>query len=108
MPPHLFSFQLIVWEWIFILRYIIEKSISCKFPAYKNCRKRSDNGNYRPGSLLYPDHQYRLQVSRFTADLLAVLTKHVYRLMDVGGQTRTMILDISKAFDTMLHAFGMN
>ena len=97
-------------------------------PVFKNDGKRSDPGKYHPISLLpvhllpitnkifesfindsltkhlnitglFSDLQYGFRAFRSTADILTVLSERIYNSLDVGGETRAIALDISKAFD---------
>ena len=40
----------------------------------------------------------------FTADLLALLTEYISKVLDKRGESRSVALDISKAFDRVWHA----
>ena len=48
---------------------------------------------------LLSDNQYGFRSSRSTADILTVITHRVSEALDKGRETRTVALDISKAFD---------
>ena len=52
---------------------------------------------------LLSDLQYGFRHSRSTADLLSYVTEHVSRILDRQGETRSVALDISKAFDKVWH-----
>ena len=43
-------------------------------------------------------------LSGSTADILTVLSEHIYNSLDAGGETRAITLDVSKEFDKVLHA----
>ena len=97
-------------------------------PAFKNVGERSTARNYRPVSLLsvlskvfkelvnnrIVDHlekcgqfsyfQYGFRSSLSTADLQAVVSDRISRAFNRSGGTRAVALDISKAFDRVLHA----
>ena len=52
---------------------------------------------------LLSDLQFGFRHSRSTADLLAYVNEHVSRILDKAGETRSVSLDISKAFDKVWH-----
>ena len=51
----------------------------------------------------FSDMQYGFRHSRSTGDLLSYVTEHVSRVLDKQGETRSVALDISKAFDKVWH-----
>ena len=53
---------------------------------------------------LFSNLQYGFRTFRSTADIPTVLSEHIYNSLDAGGETRAIALDISKAFDKVLHA----
>ena len=53
---------------------------------------------------LFSDFQYGFRSSRSTADLLTVVSDRIARVFNRSGATRAVALDISKAFDRVLHA----
>ena len=53
---------------------------------------------------LFSDFQFGFRSSRSTADLLAVVSDRIARAFNRSGATRAVALDISKAFDRVLHA----
>ena len=71
--------------------------------------------NFLESHQLLSDMQYGFRYSRSTGDLLSYVTEHISRILDKQGETRTVALDISKAFDkvwhkgllTKLHAYGI-
>ena len=102
--------------------------VSSVVPVFKNVGERSTAKNYRPVSLLsvvskvleklvnnrivdhlekcglFSDFQYGFRSSRSTADLLTVVSDRIARAFNRCGVTRTVALDISKAFDGVWHA----
>ena len=98
--------------------------VSSVLHVFKSVRKRSTAKNYRPVSLLYVvtllvnnritdhlekcgifcDFQYGFRSSRSTADLLTIASDRIVRAFNRSGTTRTVALDISKAFDRVCHA----
>ena len=102
--------------------------VSWVVPVFKNVGERSTAKNYRPVSLLsvvskvfeklvnnrivdhlekcglFSDFQYGFRSCRSTADLLTVLSDRIARAFIRSGTTRTVALDISKAFDRVWHA----
>ena len=102
--------------------------VSSVVPVFKNVGGRSTAKNYRPVSLLsvvskvfeklvnnrivdhlekcglFSDFQYCFRSSRSTADLLTVVSDRIARAFNRSGTTRTVALDISKAFDRVWHA----
>ena len=90
---------------------------------FKNVGERSDPKNYCPVSLLsvvrtvfeklisdtlvthlksvglFSDFQYGFRSSIPTADLLTFVAERIAKILNLSGATRTMALDISKAFD---------
>ena len=52
----------------------------------------------------FSDFQYGFRSSRSTADLLTIVSDRIARAFDRSGATRTVALDISKAFDRVWHA----
>ena len=52
----------------------------------------------------FSDFQYGFRSSRLTAGLLAVVSDRIARAFNKPGATRTVALDISKAFDRVWHA----
>ena len=54
--------------------------------------------------IFFSDFQYGFRSSRSTADLLTVLSDRIARAFNRSGATRAVALDISKAFDRVLHA----
>ena len=52
---------------------------------------------------LLSDTQYGFRFSRSTGDLLSYVTEHISRILDRQGETQTVALDISKAFDKVWH-----
>ena len=97
-------------------------------PVFKNVGEMSTAKNYGPVSLLsvvskdfeklvnnrivdhpekcglFSDFQYDFRSSRSTADLLTVVSDRIARAFNSSGATRTVSLDISKAFDRVWHA----
>ena len=84
-------------------------------PVFKNDRERSDPGKYHPISLviiskifesfindgltehlditgLFSDLQYGFRAFRYTADILIVLSEHIYNSLDAGEETRAIAL----------------
>ena len=57
---------------------------------------------------LFSDFQYGFRSSRSTADLLTVVSDRIARAFNMSGATRAVALDISKAFDRVLHAGLLN
>ena len=53
---------------------------------------------------LFSDFQYCFRSFRSTADLLTVVSDRIGRAFNRSGATVTVTLDISKAFDRVLHA----
>ena len=101
--------------------------VSSGVPVFKNVGERSTAKNYRPVSLsvvskvfeklvnngivdhlekcgLFSDLQYGFRSCRSTADLLTVVSDRIARAFNRSGATRAVALDISKAFDRVLHA----
>ena len=102
--------------------------VSSVVTVFKNVGERSTAKNYRPVSLLpvvskvfekllnnrivndlekcglFPDFQYCFRSSRSTADLLTVVSDRIARAFNSSGATRTVALDISKAFDRVWHS----
>ena len=102
-----------------------KKSSVC--PVFKNAGERCDPTKYRPISLLpimskvfesiinnflisnleksslLSDVQYGFRSSRSTADILTVITDRISRSLDLSFETRSVALDISKAFDKVWH-----
>ena len=87
-------------------------------PVFMNVGERSTTKNYRLASLLsmvikffgnlvnnrivdhlFSDFQYGFRSSRSTADLLTVAFNRIARVFNRSGTTRTVALDIFKAFD---------
>ena len=52
---------------------------------------------------LLSDLQYGFRHSRSSGDLLAYVTEHISRVLDKQGESRSVALDISKAFDKVWH-----
>ena len=104
------------WKFLSVVHYL------------KNNGERSIPGNYHPisilpiiskifesfvnnriskylgGITLFSHLPYGFSAFRSTADLPTVLSKCNYNSFDVGGETRAIALDISKAFDKVWHA----
>ena len=102
--------------------------VSSVVPVFKNVGERSTAKNYRPVSLysvvskvfeklinnrivdnlekyaLFSDFQCGFRSSRSTANLLRVVSDRIARVFNRSGATRTVALDISKAFDRVWHA----
>ena len=53
---------------------------------------------------LLTDVQFGFRHQRSSADLLALLTEHISQVLDKRGESRSVALDISKAFDRVWHA----
>ena len=105
--------------------------VSSVVPVFKNVGERSTAKNYRPVSLLsvvskvfeklvnnrIVDHlekcglfshfQYGIRSSRSTADLLTVVSDRTTKAFNRSGATLTVALNISKAFDRVWHADGL-
>ena len=101
--------------------------VSSVVPVFKNVGERSTAKNYHLVSLLsvvskvrkelvnnkivdhlekcglFSDFQYGFKSSRSTADLLTVVSDRIARAFNRSGATRTVALDISKAFDRVWH-----
>ena len=101
--------------------------VSSVVPVNKNLGERSHAKNYRPVSLLSVSNVFEKLVNnrivdhlencglfshfqcdfrspRSTADLLTVVSGRIARAFSRSGATRAVALDISKAFDGVLHA----
>ena len=102
--------------------------VSSVVPVFKNVGERPTAKNYHPVILLsvvsrvfeklvnnrivdhlekcglFSDFQYGFRSSRSTADLLTVVSDRIARAFNRSGATRTVALDISKAFDRVWHA----
>ena len=52
----------------------------------------------------FSDFQYGFRSSQSTADLLTVVSDRIAEAFNKSGATRAVVLDISKAFDRVLHA----
>ena len=96
-------------------------------PVFKNVGERSTAKNYRPVSFLSVvskvfeklvnnrivvhlekcavscDLQYGFRSSRSTSDLLTVVSDRIARAFNRSGATRTVALDIYKAFNRVWH-----
>lgn len=59
--------------------------------------------NFLESHELLSDMQYGFRHSRSTGDLLSYVTEHISRVLDKQGETRSVALDISKAFDKVWH-----
>ena len=59
--------------------------------------------SYLEAHHLLSDAQYGFRYGRSTGDLLAYVTEHVSKVLDRQGETRSVALDISKAFDKVWH-----
>ena len=59
--------------------------------------------NFLESRELLSDMQYGFRHSRSTGDLLSYVTEHISRVLDRQGVTRSVALDISKAFDKVWH-----
>ena len=53
---------------------------------------------------LFSDFQYGFRSSRSTADFLTVVSDGIARAFNRSGATQAVVLDISRAFDWVLHA----
>ena len=53
---------------------------------------------------LFSDLQHGFRSSRSTADLMTVVSDRFARAFNRSGDTRAVVLDISKAFDRVWHA----
>ena len=53
---------------------------------------------------LFSDFQYGFRSSQSTADLLTVVSDRIAKAFNRSGATQAVALDISKAFDRVLHA----
>ena len=97
-------------------------------PVFKNVGERSTAKNYCPVSLLsvvskvferlvnnrivdhlqkcglFSDFQFGFTSSQSTADLLTVVSDRIARAFNLSGATQAVALDISKAFNRVLHA----
>ena len=97
-------------------------------PVFKNVGERSTAKSYRPVSLfsvvstvfeklvnngivdhqekcgLFSDFHYGFRSSQSTAYLLTDVSDRIGKVFSRGGATRAVVLDISKAFDRVLHA----
>ena len=102
--------------------------VSSMVSVFKNVGERSTAKNYHPVSLLsvvskvlekfvnnrivnhleryglFSDFQYGFRSSQSTVDLLTVVSDRIGRAFNRSGATRTVALDISKAFDRVWHA----
>ena len=102
--------------------------VSSVFPVFKNVEERSTAKNYHPVSLLsvvskifeklvnnrlvdhlekcslFSDFQYGFRSSRSTEDLVTVVSDRITAVFNRCGATRTIELDISKAFGRIWHA----
>ena len=102
--------------------------VSSVVPVFKNVGQRSAAKNYCPVSLLFvvskvceklvsnrivdhpekcgffSDFLYGFMPSRFTADLLTVVSDRIARAFNSSGATRVVALDIFKTFDMVWHA----
>ena len=102
--------------------------VSSVVPLFKNVGERSAAKNYYPVSLLsviskvfeklvndrivdhlekcglFSDFQYGFRSSQSTADLLIVVSDRIARAFNRSGATRTVTLDISKAFERVWDA----
>ena len=92
-------------------------------PVFKNVEERFTAKNYHPISLLsavskvseklannritdhlekcgfFSDYQYGFRSSRSTTDFLTVVSDRIARAFNRSGATRTVAINISKAFD---------
>ena len=97
-------------------------------PVFKNDGERSTTKNYRLVNLLsvvskvfeklannriddylekcglFSDFQYGFRSSRSTADLQIVVSDRIARVFNSSGATKTVALDISKAWDSVWDA----
>ena len=102
--------------------------VSSVVPAFKNVGERSTAKNHHPVHLLsvvskvfeklvnkknvnhlekcgfFSDFQYGFRSSPSTAGLLTVAFDRTARDFNTSGVTRVVALDISKAFDSVIHA----
>ena len=102
--------------------------VSSVVPAFKNVGERSTAKNHHPIHLLsvvskvfeklvnkknvnhlekcglFSDFQYGFRSSPSTAGLLTVVFDRTARDFNTSGVTRVVALDISKAFDSVIHA----
>ena len=99
--------------------------VSSVIPVFKSVREITTAKNYCPVSLLsvvskvfeklvnnslvdhlafFSDFQYGFRSSRYTADLLTVVSNRIARVFNMSGATRAVALDISKVFNRIWHA----
>lgn len=66
-------------------------------------KEKSDLVKYLTSASFLPDKQHGFHLSMSIADVITVITELHYQASDKNDKTRAVVLDISKAFNSVLY-----